>query len=311
LTISLDLVSSVGLPTGDSVGIARRRLAGAGGLRVAVVAGIRGDTPEGVRVAHLVAGALSAAHERLSGTVDVYPCVNPLAAHRGTRQWPFFDQDLNRRFPGRRTGHAPDRVAWELMQDLVGVDHLIEIRGAHPSFSEAPQAHVRVGDARALALARDANVNVIWSREPGPAAPSTLVFQFQGALVLEGGRGNRLTRGVGATLRDGVLNILSKLGVLPDDALPFHWAAINRPLEVGDDRVHRVRAVEGGLFLPDWATWEEIEAGARIGRVVDPLDGATRQEVLAPRAGRLMALREQPVIFPGSMVARVVEVEGG
>jgi predicted deacylase len=311
VTIKLDVLSTVGLPTGDSVEIVRRRFSGGDGPRVAVVAGIRGDTPEGVRVAHLLASALEGFHESLGGTVDVYPCVNPLAAHRGSRHWPFFDQDLNRRFPGRVNGHAPDRVAWDLVQDLRGAAFLIEVRGAHPAFSEAPQAHVRSGDDEACRLARLANVNVVWSRRPGPAAPSTLAYQLPGSIVLEGGRGNRLTAGVGLALRDGVLNLLNHLRVVPDEGLPFHWAAVTRPETVEDDQVHRVRTVEGGLFLPEVTTWDEVASGACLGRVVDPINGQSREDVLAPAAGRVMAVREQPVVFPGSMVARVVEVSGG
>jgi len=311
VTVKLDVVSTVGLPTGDTVEIIRRRFSGGAGMRVAVVAGVRGDTPEGVRVAHLVGHALEAVHESLSGTVDIYPCVNPLAAHRGSRHWPFFDQDLNRRFPGRGQGHAPDRVAWELVRDLTGADLVIEVRGAHPAFSETAQAHVRFGDDEAAQRALKTNVNIVWNRKPGPAAPSTLVYQFPGAIVLEGGRGNRLTEGVGVALRDGILNLLNHLKVVPDKGLPFHWAAVTRPEIVTDAQVFRVRSDEGGLFLPDLTPWDPVEPGTRIGQIIDPIDGRIRQELVAKVAGRLVAVREQPVVFPGNMVARLVEVSGG
>ena len=311
MTASLHVVCSVGLPTGDTVDIIRRRFSGAPGPRVALVAGIRGDTPEGVRVAHMVAQVLEGLGDAMVGTVDVYPCVNPLAAHRGGRRWPFFDQDLNRRFPGRSGGHAPDRVAWELVRDLRGAQLLIEVRGAHPAFSETPQAHIRAGDARTEALARTSNVNLVWARRPGPAAPSTLAYQFPGSIVLEGGRGNRLTEGVGKALRDGVLNLLSHLKVVPEEALPFHWAAITRPEVVGDAGVHRVRSDRGGLFLPALGPWSPVGAGEVLGAVIDPIDGRVLRELVSPAAGRVVAVREQPVVFPGSMVARVAEVGDG
>ena len=43
------------VPTGDVVPVLRRRFTGGPGRRVAIVAGIRGDTPEGIRVAYSVA----------------------------------------------------------------------------------------------------------------------------------------------------------------------------------------------------------------------------------------------------------------
>ena len=307
MTTRHEVLCSIGLPTGDAVDVVRRRFSAGEGPRVAVVAGIRGDTPEGVRVAHWVASFLEGVHDQLAGTVDVYPCVNPLAAHRGARHWPFFDQDLNRRFPGRPNGHAPDHVAWALVQDLAGVDQLIEVRGAHPAFSEAPQAQVRSMDRRAAELARHANVHVVWKRNPGPAAPSTLAWQFPETIVLEGGTGNRLSAGVGRALAHGILNMLSELELMQNQVLPFHWAGMTRPDAVGDAEVHRVRSEAGGLFLPEVGVWDEVAADTLLGTVVDPISGACTERILAPSPGRVMAVREQPVIFPGTMVARVVE----
>jgi predicted deacylase len=96
------------------------------------------------------------------------------------------------------------------------------------------------------------------------------------------------------------------LGILPEDALPFHWAALCRPEVVDDARVISVRASRGGLFLPRGALWAEVEEAEPLGEVVDPFTGDVREEVYAPRAGRIMARREQPVVYPGSLVARLV-----
>ena len=311
MSARLDVLHSIGMPSGDSVDIVRRTFSAGEGPRVAVVAGIRGDTPEGVRVAHTVAEVLGRHHDVLSGRVDVYPCVNPLAAHRGIRHWPFFDQDLNRRFPGRPDGHAPDVVAWRLVQDLEGADQIIELRGAHPAFSETPQAHVRSTAESAAEVARHANVNLVWLRDPGLAAPSTFAAQFESTLTLEGGSGNRLTPGVGQALAEGVLNVLNVLNVLPDDALPFHWAAVTRPRLVGDDQVHRVRAGRAGLFMPGKAPWDEVDEGEPLGEVLDPATGERLEVVLCPRKARIAAMRDQPVVFPGTMVARIVEGTDG
>jgi uncharacterized protein len=299
------------MPTGDRVDIVRRRFKGADGPRVVLVAGIRGDAPEGIRVAHNVASVLSQCHALLKGTVDVYPCVNPLAAHRGLRNWPFFDQDLNRRFPGRADAHAPDLVARTLVDDVQGASQVLEVRGAHAAFAEAPQAQVRAGDAEAARLARSANVHVVWARTPGPAAPSTFAWQFPNTIVLEGGTGNRLTPEVATTLSNGILNLLNVLGVLPDEALTFHWAGMSRPEVVGDEKVHRIRSDSAGLFLPRHTPWDAVVQGEPLGDVVDPILGTVLEVITSPQAGRVLALREQPVVLPGSMVARVVEVDDG
>ncbi len=302
-------IINVELPSGGEVDIVRRRYGGGEGPRVVIVAGIRGDTPEGIRVAHEVGTFLATVEPELRGTVDVYPCANPLAAHRGTRLWPFFDVDLNRSFPGREDGHPPDRVAWALSREVVGADRVIELRGAHPAFREVAQAHVRHRDTASAELAQSGNVAVVWARLPGPAVNSTFAHQHPGTIVLEGGTGNRVTPGVGRDLREGVLNMLAAVGVLDEEALPFHWAALQRPVLVTDDEVVRVRAARSGLFLPEGNPWQEVAAGDVLGTVVDPSSGEVCEVIGSPVAGRLLAVREQPVVFPGSMVARVVMLQ--
>lgn len=298
-------ICEIELPSGEAVSVVRRRFEGAPGKRVALLASVRGDTPEGIRILHNVARHLSSLTEKLIGTVDIYPCVNPLAAHNGSRNWPGMDLDLNERFPGRADGHAPDRVAAALLASVQGADCVVELRGGHPAFRQACQARVQDDEIEAKERASACNVRVVWHRTAPPEAGS-LGEVIPGLICLEGGVGHRLTEGIGLELSDGVLNLLATMGVLPEDELPFHWAAIQRPLRVGDAALHDVRATRGGLYLPSGEVWGEIEAGAALGEVVDPLTGDVRETLLSPLAGRLIAQREQPVVYPGNLLVRVV-----
>ena len=86
--------------------------------RVAFVAGIRGDAPQGVEVALKLMGFLREHQHLLNGVVDVYPCLNPLALEQGERRWPFFNVDLNRLFPGKKNGFPPSKLAHIVVEDL-------------------------------------------------------------------------------------------------------------------------------------------------------------------------------------------------
>ena len=305
MTESQAAICRIELPTHNEVEVVRRRFQGSEGPSVALVAGIRGDTPEGIRVLYEITRLLRQLPE-ICGTVDVYPCANPLAAYAGVQRWPFFDVDLNRRFPGRADGHPPDRVAYELVQNIRGADVVIEIRGAYRAFREICQAHVRAGVPAAIDLASHANVEVVWARTPDTMAPTTFAAQFDTVLVLEGGAGNRLSEGVGEEMTAGVMNVLASLGVVDEQAVPVHWAAIHRPRVVTDAEVLRVRTELGGVFMPSVQAGAVVTRLQQLGTVVDPVHAAVLQRVEAPVAGMVLAIREQPSVHPGSLVARVV-----
>ena len=77
---------------------------------------------------------------------------------------------------------------------------------------------------------------------------------------------------------------------------------------MNDERVFRVRAECSGLFLPEFGVWSEVEEGATLGTVIDPENGTILQNIASPTTGRVMAVREHPVVYPGTMVARVVTI---
>jgi uncharacterized protein len=55
-----------------------------------------------------------------------------------------------------------------------------------------------------------------------------------------------------------------------------------------------------------------VEHGTRvakdqeIGIIADPLTGSVSQSVKAPAAGLLFTLREYPVVYEGSLIARIL-----
>ena len=318
-------IFSIELPTGGSVSVLRWRFQNTQKIqnlqedepvkRISIVAGIRGDAPEGIRVAYHLLQTLKDLQEDINGIIDLYPCVNPLAVEQGQRYWPFFDIDLNRIFPGKKSGHPPHQLAYHLVRDMTTKVHrdreeehiVVELRGARPSFQILPQALVRSGDDYAQNLAMHANVKMLWERTPGPAATSTFAYQFPHAIVLEGGCGNRLIAEVGEVLHDGVLNIMGHIGIIPEEKLPFPWMSIETPLVTKDEDLFRVRVESSGLFLPKAKIGSKIHKDDVIGIVIDPSSGEIIEEVLSPTTGLIFALREQPVVSIGIMVARVLQ----
>lgn len=302
-------------PSGAQVEVRRYRFGNPQekGLRIAFVAGIRGDAPEGMRIAYRLMESLKAMEGALQGVVDIYPCVNPLAAEQGSRLWPSFDIDQNRQFPGNPNGHPPARLAHRLIQDLEGVDLVVELRGGRPGFAEVPQAMIRSNSENnsllegvsVLDVARQCNTSVVWKRSADSKAKKTFGNQFFNVIVLEGGQGNRLTNEVGEVFADGCLYLLTGTTVLPESMLPFPWVAMEDPVVVDEDQVHRVRVSTAGLFFPSATLGDSVALGEQVGVVMHPRISSIVETVYAPVSGRVLALRNQPVVSSGELVMRI------
>lgn len=310
-------IYTIRLPSGGTLPVNRYRFGNGEGPRVSFVAGIRGDAPEGIRVAFRLIRALEALEPMLVGSIDVYPCVNPIAAEQGARLWPSFDLDQNRQFPGKPDGHPPAQLAHALLSDLQDTSLLVELRGARPGFEELPQAMIQdqygemnlYPDVSLLDVARQCNTSIVWRRQSGRSASRTLAYQFPQAIVLEGGQGNRLTSSVGEVLGDGCLYLLTRTGVLPEAQLPFPWVAMDDPQIAFDSSIHRIRTERAGLFLPSVGLQAVLSPGDEIGVVVDPRVGKVVEQIVATVPSSLIAIRNQPVVTPGEMVARLFQQE--
>jgi predicted deacylase len=73
--------------------------------------------------------------------------------------------------------------------------------------------------------------------------------------------------------------------------------------------VLRVRINSAGLFLPSTRLQSAVEEGEVLGTVIDPRSAQVVETVYANGTGRIVALRNQPVVSAGDLVARIQAVE--
>jgi hypothetical protein len=280
--------------------------------RVAVVAGIHGDELEGLYVTHRLAawleGLIARTPAALRGTVELYPAANPLGIDTLTRGVPPAGADLNRSFPGRRDGLVPQRIADALMHALRGVALVVDVHASNIFLREIPQ--VRINHAFAaelLPLAATMNLDVVWIHGSLTVLESTLAHSLNErgipCLVAEMGVGMRITPAFADQLVTGILHTWKTLGVLaPDVPLP---ALSHEPLRADDTNVHYLNAETSGLFVPAIEHWTRVRDGQLLGRIVSPHEGTALADVLSPVDGTLFTLREYPLVYEGSLLARI------
>jgi len=303
-------VSVAALPVAENFIIQKNRIENSSGdacKRVCVVTGTHGDELEGQYVCARLAKILNDGKQNLSGIVDIYPAVNPLGIDSVTRGFPMFDLDMNRIFPGSPSGSLAEVAAYDVIRDIDGADMCIDIHSSNIFLREIPQVRIsEQNEAALLPFAVMLNVDLVWIHASATVLESTLAHSLNmrgvKTLVVEMGVGMRITEKFCAQLVDGILNLLSELGMWNGTA-----GRTRPPLVSKDHGVGFLNSDAGGIFLPRASHGNRINKGDCIGIVIDPLTGAVVEETIAPCDGLLFTLREYPVVFGGSLLARIME----
>ena len=298
-------VVQIPLAVGEDLVIEKFRI-GSGGKRMCVVTGTHGDELEGQYVAWRLNRLLQEKPQYLHGTVDIYPALNPLGISTMTRSNPLCDLDMNRTFPGSSTGSMSEYIAARVVEDIAGADVCIDIHASNIFLREIPQVRINVNMADKLVpLARQLNMDFIWIHGAATVLESTLAHSLNAigtpTLVVEMGIGMRITRSYGDQLMTGILSLMNRLGMWDAPVMP-----VAPPIVSSDGAVHFVNADCPGIFIPSLDHKARVEEGQELGAIVDPLTGTARQTLYSPAAGLLFTLREYPVVYEGSLIARIL-----
>jgi predicted deacylase len=121
------------------------------------------------------------------------------------------------------------------------------------------------------------------------------------------GVGMRLTPSFTEQLIIGILGLWQELGVL--DRSVFIPRPDHLPLLADDTNVHYLNAETSGLFVPAVEHWRAVYEGQVLGSIVSAHDGETLSQIRSPVDGVLFTLREYPLVYEGSLMARIVATD--
>lgn len=301
-------VVSTALPVEERLLIKKNVIShGNSSKRICIVTGTHGDELEGQYVCFRLNQIIQQNLEKLNGTVEIYPALNPLGIDSITRGIPGFDLDMNRIFPGNPDGTMAEQAAYTLIRDLQGADMVIDIHSSNIFLREIPQVRINVNTADTLVpYAKLLDVDFIWVHEAATVLESTLAHSLNSldtpTLVVEMGVGMRINHGYGNRLVNGILNLMHTMDI---------WTATPDPISVSaptvsvGNQVNFINADASGVFLTEIKNNMIVEKGEKIGEVVSPLTGEVLQSVEAPTRGLLFTLRAYPIVYQGSLLARI------
>lgn len=304
----VEAVASIPLAVHEHLMIQKRRIQNGGGKkRLSLVTGTHGDELEGQYLAYMVGSFIDEHIEQFDGILDIYPALNPMGIDSITRGIPMFDLDMNRVFPGTKDGTTVEVICSSIIDDIAGSDVCVDVHSSNIFLKEIPQIRVSVPTAETLLpYAKMLNVDLVWVHESATVLESTLAHTLNSrgtkTLVVEMGVGMRITKEYCRQLFDGILNLMKELGMWKGET-----AAVREPvLSIGRE-VGFVNSDGAGIFVPSADFGDNVKCGAHIGDVLDPLTSRVVERVCAACDGMIFTLREYPVVYGGSLLARILQ----
>lgn len=300
-------IISEALPVDENLIIRKQIISGeTGNQRLCIVTGTHGDELEGQYVCFELARILNANKHLLSGSVEIYPALNPLGVDSVMRGFPAFDLDMNRIFPGDKDGHLIEHMASSIIDDLKGADMVIDIHSSNIFLREMPQVRVNVQSSETLVpYAKLLNIDFIWVHDAATVLEATLAHSLNvldtKTLVVEMGIGMRITREYGDRLVEGILNLMAKMGMWKGEIA----TNISVPLLSTTGEVCFMNASVSGVIIPNVSHSMKVNKGDLLCQIVDPLRGEVLQDVLSPVDGVVFTLRTYPIVYEGSLIARI------
>lgn len=308
----IETIATAALAVNENLNIQKRRIEnGKSKKRLSLVTGTHGDELEGQYLAYMIGSYLNENITQLDGIVDIYPALNPMGIDSITRGVPMFDLDMNRVFPGSQDGTMIEVICASIVEDIAGSDVCVDVHSSNIFLKEIPQIRMSVPTAPTLLpYAKMMNVDFIWIHDAATVLESTLAHTLNTrgtkTLVVEMGVGMRITKEYCRQLFDGILNLMKELGMWNGETAPVREPIVSEGHEVGF-----VNSDAAGIFVPCANFGDTVKKGDHIGDVVDPLSSKTVEKVDAVCDGMIFTLREYPVVYGGSLLARILQPAAG
>ncbi len=281
--------------------------------RIALVSGIYGDELQGPFICYEVIKRIKKNFDCLKGIVDIYPYINPMAMEAKTREIPGSELDMNELFPGARSGATGEYVARCLMDDILKAEDgipktefCLDVHGSNMYLKEIPQ--IRLNDDvvdQIMPYATYLNTDMIWVHPSNQVKDGSLVYELNArgviSCVTESTSAYKIDQKDGMQIVDGIFAMMQSMGMWDGEV-----EKVKKPTVAYDSQMTFINSESSGLFIPKVDIHDYVDAGMRIGSVVNVLTGSVEEKVIAPRSGVITAIRDYPAIEMGSLLARIV-----
>ncbi len=266
---------------------------------VLVTGGLHGDEINGIEVVRQIIAKGYNNPER--GTIICMPVLNIFGFLNMRREFPD-GRDLNRSFPGNKSGSLASRFAYQFVNEILPqVEIMMDFHTGGAQRFNAPQIRVDSSDEKSLELAKIFKAPfLINSNRLTGTLRNTAMELGKSYLLYEGGKSFESDKEIVRVAVQGVKRVLKHL-----EMLDF---GMELPSEVpASTIVHSskwLRASYSGLFHPKVPYGKFVEKGEYIATITDPY-GSFRHKVKSHQTGYILNVNQSPMVHQGDAIFHI------
>lgn len=257
--------------------------------------GLHGDEINGIEI---VRRLIADKHINLQkGTVIAIPLMNVYGFIQNVRGVPD-GKDINRSFPGSKSGSLAKLVAFTIMNKIVPkIDYGIDFHTGGSSRANFPQIRCVLDIDKNLELAKAfAPPVILHSKLINKSFRKAAYNREKHILVFETGESMRfdqkgILEGINGTLR--LLNYLGMVDVCPEP----HQSEIYEKSEW-------IRASFAGIYHTMVQLGDVIDKGMVVGFITDPF-GNEKKKIINRFTGRVIGINNAPVVHKGDAILHI------
>lgn len=262
-------------------------------------AGIHGDEINGVEIVRQLISKKINKPKR--GTIICIPIINMYGFVNKSREFPD-GRDLNRVFPGNKTGSLASRFAFHILSEIMPVvEYAVDFHAGGASRFNAPQIRLAPNNPELKVLADVFNAPfTLYSKNISGSFRNASEKLNVKMLLFEGGKSLDINPAIAEEGINGVKRLLDHL-----DMLDAKQTAIKPKTEtIYIEKSAWIRAKCSGL-LHDYTTIGSfVKKGTVLAVITDPF-GKFERKVKAPNDGYIINANHSPIVYEGDAIYHI------
>ncbi len=274
------------------------------GPTILITAGIHGDEINGVEVVRQIIS--KKINKPAKGTIICIPVLNVFGFLGMQRSFPD-GRDLNRVFPGTKSGSLASRFAYQFVNEILpAADFCLDFHTGGASRFNAPHIRVDAQNEKLVEYAKIFNAPfTMFSKNLDGSYRATCAKKEIDILLFEGGKSQNSNKEIAREGVQGTMRVLSHLDMLhPSFVAPeIHTETIFIKKSTW------VRAKYSGLLHVKIPYGKHVEKGEHLATITDPY-GKMRHVVKANNEGYIINVNEAPIVYKGDAIFNITKVLG-